>query len=260
MKKYDQADALLYDYYTTGLIGDVEFYLKEAQTAGSPVLELGCGTGRILFPIAESGITVVGLDRAPDMLSIARQKLSRLSFETQRRAELIEGDMCSFELGQHFELIMLPYHAFLHLLTPEDQRQALTCIRKHLTDDGRLVFNIFDPRLEVIAAHVGFFGAAMKKNTVFSHPDTGHSIVVWESRQYDLEHQISEQDFSFEELDDLGNVISKMHRSLALRYIYRYEMQYLLELCGYRVEALYGDFKRGPFRYGGEQIWVASNR
>src|SRR5689334_5151366 len=100
MNKYDQVDAALYDYYTTGLIGDVEFYLKEAQKAGSPDLELGCGTGRILLPIAESGITVVGLDRAPDMISIAKQKLSRLSNKTQHHTELVEGDMRSFDLGQ----------------------------------------------------------------------------------------------------------------------------------------------------------------
>ena len=52
-------------------------------------------------------------------------------------------------------------------------------------------------------------------------------------------------------------MVAKLCSPLTLRYVYRYEMRYLLELCGYKVEALYGDFQRGSFRYGGEQIWVA---
>ena len=68
------------------------------------------------------------------------------------------------------------------------------------------------------------------------------------------------QYFLHEALAAEGRVISKAYAPLTLRYVYRYEMQYLLELCGYEIEALYGDFRRGPFRYGGEQIWVARRR
>jgi hypothetical protein len=165
--------------------------------------------------------------------------------------------MRRFSLGRRFKLAMIPFRAFLHLLTPEDERQALECIRDHLADDGRLVLNIFDPRLDVIAAHSGPFGTALKKVNEFIHPETGHRLVVWDTRQYDTERQVITQYFVHEELDDEGRVISKTYAPLTLRYIYRYEMQYLLELCGYEIEALYGDFRRGPFRYGGEQIWVA---
>jgi len=257
MNEYDRADAAFYDYYSTGVEGDVQFYIEEAQKAGSPVLELGCGTGRILIPVAQSGISIVGLDRAPAMLSIARQKLSQLSVDTQRRIELIEGDMRNFSLGRRFKLIMIPYRVFLHLLTPKDQRRALGCIREHLADNGRLIFNIFDPSHEIIAAHLGPLGSAVKKDSEFIHPDSGHRVIVWDSFQYDPERQMVEGYFLFEELDNEGRVISKTYSPLSLRYVYRYEMRYLLELCGYKVEALYGDFRRGPFRYGDEQIWVA---
>jgi SAM-dependent methyltransferase len=257
MKEYDRVDAALYDYYQTGLEGDVPFYVEEARKAGSPVLELGCGTGRVLLPVAEAGVTIVGLDRAPAMLSIARQKISRLSAETQRRIELVEGDMRDFSLAQRFKLVMIPYRAFLHLLTAKDQRRALTCIREHLTDNGCLIFNIFDPRLDTMAAHLGPLGSTLKKDSEFIHPDTGHRVVVWDIGQYDPEHQRLDQYFIFEELDHEGRVIAKTYNSLILRWVYRYEMQYLLELCGYKIKALYGDFQRKPFRYGGEQIWVA---
>lgn len=257
MKEYDRTDAAFYDYYSLGVEGDVQFYIEEARSAGSPVLEIGCGTGRILLPIAESGINIVGLDRAPAMLSLLRQKLAGCSAETQSRVQLVEGDMRHCSLGRRFQLITIPYRAFLHLVTPKDQRQALTCIREHLTDDGRLVFNVFDPSLEIIAAHMEPLGSALKKDSEFIHPDTGHRVVVWDTRQYDPERQILEQYFIFEELDEEGRVLTKTYSPLTLRYVYRYEMRYLLELCGYKVEALYGDFRRGPFRYGGEQVWVA---
>ncbi|MBM3242291.1 class I SAM-dependent methyltransferase [Candidatus Poribacteria bacterium] len=257
MKEYDRTEAAFYDYYATGIEGDVQFYVEEAQKSGSPVLEIGCGTGRILIPVAESGINIVGLDRAPAMLSIAKQKIAKLNVDTQGRIKLVEGDMRNFSLDQRFKLVMIPYQAFLHLLTSEDQRQALCCIREHLADNGLLVFNIFDPRLDIIVAHFGSLGSAMKKDSEFVHPDTSHKVIVWDSRQYDPGRQMLEQYFIFEELDDEGRVISKTYSPITLRYVYRYEMQYLLELCGYEIEALYGDFQRGHFRHGGEQIWVA---
>ena len=246
-----------YDYFSGKLESDLQFYAEEAKKAGPPVLELGCGTGRVTIPVAESGIDIVGLDLSEDMLSVARQKVARLNAETQRRIQLVEGNMRDFSLDQKFKLIMIPFRAFLHLVTPEDQRQALTCIREHLTDDGCLVFNIFDPSLTIIAEHMGPLGSSVKKQIEFVHPDTGHKFVVLDTRKYDPTEQTLESYFILEELDDHGKVISKTYIPLFLRYSYRYEMQYLLELCGYRIEALYGDFQRGPFRHSGEQIWIA---
>jgi SAM-dependent methyltransferase len=257
MSDYEQADAALYDLRATGLEGDVPFYVEEAQKAGAPVLELGCGTGRVLIPVAQAGVNIVGLDLSAPMLDIAHRKVAALDATTQSRIQLLEGDMRRFSLGQRFRLAMIPFRAFLHLLTPEDERQALECIREHLTDDGLLIFNIFDPRLDTIAAHSGPFGTALKKVSEFIHPETGRRFAVWDTRQYDAERQVISQYFIYEELDDEGRVVSKTYAPLTLRYIFRYEMQHLLELCGYKVEALYGDFRRGPFRYGGEQIWVA---
>lgn len=252
-----EPEATYYDCYATGLKGDVQFYVEEARTAGSPVLELGCGTGRILIPIAEAGIEVVGLDRSSVMLDQARRKVAFLAPDVQERVDLIEGGMGDFALGRRFNLVAIPYRAFLHLPTPEDERQALLNIRDHLVEGGLLVMNMFDPLLELIAGHSGPLGAALKKQSEFTHPETGHRVVIWDSRQYDPERQLVDQNFVFDELDEVGQVLARRYTSYSLRYVYRQEMQYLLELCGFRIEALYGDFQRGPFRYGGEQIWVA---
>ncbi len=237
--------------------GDVDFYVEEARRAGSPRLELACGTGRVLIPVAEAGLAIVGLDSATAMLAIAQEKIATLPGATQQHIELVEGDMRSFALDQRFKLIMIPARSFLHLMTTADQRQALGCIRDHLADDGRLVFNIFDPRLDMIAVHVGTLGHALQKDSEFTHPDTGHRMVAWVTRHYDPAQQIIEEEHIIEALDADGRVVAKTYAPLTGRWVYRYEMQHLLELSGFAVEALYGSYERGPFRHGGEQIWVA---
>jgi ubiquinone/menaquinone biosynthesis C-methylase UbiE len=96
MKEYTGPEADYYDSCFSGLEGDLQFYVEEAEKAGAPVLELGCGTGRILLPIAKAGLNIVGLDRAPTMLALLRQKLAKLNPDVQGRVSLIEGDMRDF--------------------------------------------------------------------------------------------------------------------------------------------------------------------
>src|SRR5262245_48031980 len=114
MYNYEQVQARYYDYTSTGLEGDLQFYVEEAQKAGSPALELGCGTGRILIPVAEAGVEIVGLDLSDDMLAIARRKVDALPEEVRGRIEIVRGDMRTFSLGRRFRLVIIPYRAFLH--------------------------------------------------------------------------------------------------------------------------------------------------
>jgi hypothetical protein len=189
------------------------------------------------------------------MLATARQKMDLLDPNTQARVSLVPGDMRDFRLHQRFKLITAPFRAFMHLLTAEDQLAALTCIRRHLTAGGRWVFNIFDPRPEMLA-EVGPAAGVLRKDSDFVEPRTGHRFVVWYNRAYHPLSQIVEQEFWLEELDDRGRVLARSHSPLAFRCTFRHEMRYLLEMSGFQVEALYGDFGRGPFAAGGEQIWV----
>lgn len=257
MTAYDQFDALLYDHHASGLEGDIGFYVEEAKQAGSGILELGCGTGRILVPTAQAGVPIIGLDRAPAMLALAEQKLAALPPAVRDRVSLIQADMRDFRLDAALQLITVPYRAFLHLLTLKDQRRTLACIHRHLAPRGRLILDIFDPDIETLAAHSGPLGPVLKQDRIFQHPHTGRRVISWEARRYDLERQLLEQSTVFEEVDTEGRSLSRTHRSLTLRYVFRYEMRHLLELAGFRVEALYGDFQRGPFSHGGEQIWIA---
>jgi SAM-dependent methyltransferase len=260
MPSDDRSDADFFDHYQTGVEGDVEFYVDRAAKAGGPVLELGCGTGRILIPVARAGVDVVGLDRAPSMLAAARAKLSGLPPEVRNRIELVEADMRRFSLGRRFALVMIPYRAFLHMLTVDAQRDCLRSVREHLTGDGRLVLNVFDPSLTVIASRLGPAAGALRYDGAFTHPTTGRRVVVWEAFSYDPVAQRIDGQFIFDELDAGGTVITRRCSPLTLRWIYQHEMRHLLELEGFTVEALYGDFRGGAVRHGGEQVWVARRR
>ena len=135
----------IYDAYFTGVEGEVDFYVEEAMDCGGPVLELGCGTGRVLLPIARSGIEITGIDIDNGLLEVLRGKLNGEDREVAQRIHILESDMAAFSTEKSYEIVIAPYRAFQQLLTSADQRQALDCVYRHLETGGRFVFNAFDP-------------------------------------------------------------------------------------------------------------------
>jgi SAM-dependent methyltransferase len=126
--------------------GDVEFYRALARESGGPVLELGCGSGRVLLPIARDGIGCTGLDSSDAMLG----ELARKSPPENLR--LVPGAMQDFDLGsQRFSLIFSAFRSFQHLLTIEDQLSCLRAVRRHLAPGGLFALDVFAPKLERIA-------------------------------------------------------------------------------------------------------------
>jgi SAM-dependent methyltransferase len=257
MNEYDAFMAGVYDSYFTGVDGDIAFYVSEAVKQHGTVLELGCGTGRITLPLAQAGIHVTGLDNSQQMLSILNHKVESLPADTQRRITTVQGDMRDINLKRSFKQIFVPYRTFMHLHTPQDQVQTLTSIASHLAVKGRLLLNIYDPSAEL--ANSGVIPNALQFDTEFSHPSTGNRVMVWYHRSIDTLQQIMSQKFIFEEIDQNGRVVSRQTTPLTLRYTHRYEMHYLLELCGFEVLDLYGEFTGAPY-YGTEQIWIARRR
>src|SRR6476469_762992 len=131
-----------YDRTSPGIPGDVDFYVGLAREAAGPVLELGCGTGRVTLAIAQAGIPVVGLDREANMLAAAVRKTGGCANPCW-----VLGDMAGFALAQTFELVLIPYRSFQHLANGDEQRAALGCIRRHLRPGARLAFDLTNPRI-----------------------------------------------------------------------------------------------------------------
>lgn len=255
MAEYDD-QAEHYDLLHPGLTGDVEFYCALARESLPPVLELGCGTGRVTIPIAREGIPIVGLDCSAPMLEFARRKAEGLPGV---RWEL--GDMRDFSLRERFGLVVIPYRSFLHLLTTQDQQSALASIYHHLLPGGRLALNIFNPSIAIMAAWGGELSGAQRHLGDYRDPSTNRAHTLWQSVRFRHSEQRLEELRIDEERDRASRVLSKTYRELKLRYVFRYEMEHLLRLAGFEIEALYGWFDLSPFdERSTEMVWIARRR
>ncbi len=252
---YDQW-AELYDSIYSYVRDDIPFYVEEAVRSGGPVLELGCGTGRVSIPIAQAGVDIVGLDFSPAMLDVALSKLLALE-ESHGTLTLVQGDMRDFTLDQKFKLVIIPFRGFLSLLTVEDQARTLLNIKRHLAPGGRLVFNIFVPDLDMLVQE----GDVAYHLRDVADPETGRRFVLWHQSSYDNFNQIITARIIADELDKEGVVIRRVYRDFQLRYVHRWEMQHLLRLCGYDILDLYGNFYRSPFdETSTEMVWIVAPR
>ena len=113
---------------------DVSFFRDLARRADGPVLELGCGTGRVAIPLAEAGLDVVGLDRSAAMLAVATERRRVLPADVRRRIRFVEGDMTDFHLPRRFGLVFAAFRVFMVL---PDEAAQLSALRRFVAISGR---------------------------------------------------------------------------------------------------------------------------
>jgi SAM-dependent methyltransferase len=222
---------------------DVEFYLKAARRTGGPVLELGCGTGRVLLPIARAGFDITGLDLSPQMLARLHSKLALEKAEVRSRAKLIQGDMTDFDLGAKFPLVTIPFRPFQHLIHVQDQIACLHAVKRHLTAGGQLILDFFqtDPR----RIHDPAFLKESKPLPEFQMPDGRRVTVTDRTVAFHGAEQFNDVELIYSVIHPDGRTERLVH-AFPIRYFFRYEVEHLLARCGLRVAALYGDFDGSP--------------
>jgi SAM-dependent methyltransferase len=237
-RHYDALNAVL-----RGGSQDAAFYLALARESGGPVLELGCGTGRILLPIAREGIECVGLDASREMLDVLRAK------QPPPNLELAHAAMESFDLGEgRFALITIPFRAFSHLLDVPSQLASLVNARRHLAPGGRLALDVFDPKLASLARAEDAESLAVSADTPSGRVQRFDRVTRDAARQVLTLHMR----FLAAAPEDCGE------GELELRWFHRYELEHLLARAGFRIEALYGGFDHRAWTPGGETVIVAS--
>ncbi len=251
--------ALTYDQSVPDWPGEMDFYQEaaaEAQRQGGTVLEIACGTGRVAIRLAQSGANIVGLDLSPEMLEVARQRSVGLP-----NVRWVQGDMRSFELGEAFDLVLIPGHAFHNLNSPPDQVACLECIRRHLAPGGLLVVHLDHQDVGWLGDLVRKQGGRFEAAEQFQHPESGRLVRTSRGWSYEPATQTAVCQTVWEEVEADGQVVERWKTGpIRLHAIFRFEMEHLLARAGLAVEALYGDFFRHPLEDTSPgMIWVAQH-
>jgi SAM-dependent methyltransferase len=227
---------------------DVAFYAARARELPGPILEAGCGTGRITLPLIETGQEIYGVDASPAMLLLLRHKLAD---RLEALARIHEGDMRSFDLGKKFMQVFVPFRAFLHLDTIDEQLAALRNFSRQLLSAGRLIVDIFAPSYRLMSQ------GQMRTSLPAQHLADGRIITVADNVTYSHREQRLEVERHIDTVFPDG-VLKRRIEHFHLRYIFRYEMELLLLQSGFQLETVYGDFERRPYDYhSGEMIFIA---
>ncbi len=243
--------ARFYDSEQATFVDDIPLYVEFAKKCQGHVLECACGTGRVLIPIAEAGVKITGFDISEEMLSIAREKIEKLPKKTRENITLVHADLTRFDLQKKFPFIFVAFRSFQSLVTREEQSAALTCIHRHLTNDGVFILDLFAPRHDLLA---------QERRSVylrrFLDKENGVYVTRRAEDQYNLSQQTLKEDRFYEWTDKDGRFHQQVW-SFELSYLFRYEAELLLEKYGFIVEDVFGDFCKSPYNYySGEQIFV----
>ncbi len=243
-------------YAADSLLTDIPFYVELAKAQHGTVLEVACGTGRVLLPTAQAGVTIDGLDLSSQFLELLRGKLSHEPAEVQARVSLFEGDMRRFSTGKTYDLLTIPFRPLQHLYLIEDQLAAFRCFHAHLKPGGSLAFNVFYPnyaRLQEVGVE--------KLELEWKDPNDP-SITVRRSflrRSVDRINQFSDGEFIFRSYRG-SQLVLEERSSLRMGYYTYPQIRLLLETSGFQVREEYGSFEKEPISVCKEMIFVAVKR
>lgn len=231
-------DGELYDILCQGLDYGIDFYVGLAREAQGPVLDVACGTGRVLLPVLQARADADGLDLFPPMLDVARRKADALGLAPM----LHLGDMADFQMPRRYALVMIAFNAFCHMLTTEDQLRCLGCIRRHLLPGGLLAFDGCFPG-------PGWIGAPQDRRELegeVKDPRTGQMLRCYDARHFDRVAQVQRSRNEIESVAADGTT-RVIHRSeFLVRWTYKAEMELLLRAAGFERYEVSGGFDLRP--------------
>lgn len=251
VNEYDRV-ARLYDLEHRDLNQDVALYRNYAQRCDGPVLELGCGSGRVCLALAQDGLEVTGVDSSAAMLALARARASELGLTARIRLEEVDVRHLAYE--EQFTLVIYALNGFLHLLTVEDQLAALRCACRALLPGGLLIVDLPNPHA-VLTREVD--GQLFLRRRFRS--SEGHPIASFTSTQTDLAKQRQVVTLIYDETDASGTVC-RTAVEMELRFPYRYEMALLLQRAGMAMDAVYGSYDLDAHRGDSELMLCVAYR
>lgn len=249
MNDYDRI-APFYDVEHARFDEDIDLYMNFAELRGGPLLELACGSGRLLLPLARAGYEITGVDTSSAMLDLARHALEAEG--VAGRCALVQQDMCALQLGRKFHLAFIALGSFGHLVTRKAQQQALAAIRAHLTSSGTFILDISneDARyMENMGGQILHHGSwQLDDGSIVTHfvsPASSHTMHLLElTHFYDVHKQ--------------GEAVRRTITSTQLYLFERNEAELLLEQAGFTVKDVHGDYDMSRYEHDSPRmIFVA---
>ena len=226
----------LYDVYVNATF-DIPYWLNQAQQHPGEILELMCGTGRVTLPLVEAGHQVTAVDNSPELLAILKEKVAQKGLA----ATIQQADVQHLNLGKRFNLILLPFNSFAEIQGREAQLEALQAIRQHLTPEGQFICTLHNPpvRLKSVDGQLRF---------VASYPLADGKLLFWIHQQYrQAEERVEVMQF-YEEYDRSQTLRSKRMVELSFSLIQQAVFAELVQLAGFRILNLYGDYSQSPYQ------------
>lgn len=252
VREYWATTAEYYDLFHSNRQEDVEFWTSIAGPAGGPVLEIGCGTGRVGLEIARSGHDVCGVDQSEAILDIFRRKLAVEPDDVRQRVQLHLGDMRTFQLDQQFGLALMPFRPLQHMLTLEDQLAALTNARRHLAKGGILGFDVFFPNFKALDQPDGV--EKLEREWIDGDGRTVRRFFL--RNRVDKVNHVIYASFIFRTYDGTG-LIAEETSPLNMSYYTYPHLRLLLKLCHFEITEEFGSFTRAPITAAQEMIILA---
>jgi len=239
--------AAYYDWENAQTVGkrDIPFWRRMASAANGPVLELGCGTGRVALPLAKNGTRIVGIDRSETMLDRARTRLRRSRL--QKLVTLVRGDIRHLPFpDRSFPLVIAPYGILQSLLVERDLAKTLEAVARVLERNGTF-------GLELVADLPAWSEYSKRVSLKGKRGPNGAPITLIESVQQDRKKGITR--FEQEFVEGRGGAAVRRTFSLAFRTLTVPQMVNRLEKAGLEVSAVLGDYQGGPWDLRAE-VWI----
>ncbi|RAP18981.1 hypothetical protein C2W59_01403 [Bacillus pumilus] len=244
IQQYDNISSV-YDKLIPEPDGLFDFYsgfVKEGIT----ILDIGCGSGRLAFQLAQNGATVHAIDISAGMVENAKRKLATSDQKTLERIHFEKADIKNFHCDSQFDYIFMSGGVFEYLLTPNDQVEALKKIKQLLKPEGKFIFDIISP------PQVCPYDKRQKDFGNTANPSKDHQYINSQSI-FRIDHykQIVSTYCLFE-IHQGDKATEKYEFKFLTRYSLPTELFYLLKSRGFTVLDFYGDYNREPFKRGSE--------
>lgn len=250
---YDEI-AAYYDLEHRSFTDDIDLYLQFIEAAGDPVLELGCGTGRILRAISEAGFAVTGVDSSSPMLAFARDALAVNGLDVD--VTLVEGDFARNDLvdASQFGVAIVALDSLLHAQTQAEQLRVLSAAWTALDPRGQLIVDIINPtptRLMAMDGDLTFAGTWPMNN--------GMRLDKLVAQHADPALQMIDNEIWYEVTSAEGTV-KRTRTSFSQRWVSPAELVLMLQLAGFQDWRVYGSYELDELGPNSDRVIVAAEK